>query len=175
MNLYIFVCIIIIMVSDSRGTISSILVMYLLHSFKKPKSGYDVIKEIYDICDDSWMPSKSMVYPIIDELYRKGYISLERVETRGRRVYKTTKKGIRYMRTYMINKHKDMQEFFKINNLLYVLISEEEGKEKGELFRNMYKIKKMVFDITDRVEYKKINRILEKTIRMMTNLKNKGV
>ncbi len=58
---------------------------------KKPIHGYDIIQEIEAKSRGHWVPSPGSVYPVLDYLESKGYISME--ESDRKKVYTITDRG----------------------------------------------------------------------------------
>ncbi len=58
---------------------------------KHPSHGYDIIHEIEKKSHGNWIPSPGSVYPVLEYLESKGYISMEEIERK--KVYTMTKKG----------------------------------------------------------------------------------
>ncbi len=58
---------------------------------EKPIHGYDIIQEIEAKSRGHWVPSPGSVYPVLDYLESKGYISME--ESDRKKVYTITDKG----------------------------------------------------------------------------------
>lgn len=57
----------------------------------KPIHGYDIIQEIESRTRGHWVPSPGSVYPVLDFLESKGYISME--ESDRKKVYTITEEG----------------------------------------------------------------------------------
>lgn len=58
---------------------------------KKPIHGYDIIHAIETITNGHWVPSPGSMYPALDFLETKGYISM--VEIDRKKVYTITEEG----------------------------------------------------------------------------------
>jgi DNA-binding PadR family transcriptional regulator len=58
---------------------------------KKPIHGYDIIHEIEAKTRGHWVPSPGSVYPVLDFLESRGYISME--ESDRKKVYTITEEG----------------------------------------------------------------------------------
>ena len=58
---------------------------------KKPIHGYDIIQEIESKTRGHWVPSPGSVYPVLDYLESRGYISME--EANRKKVYTITESG----------------------------------------------------------------------------------
>lgn len=58
---------------------------------EKPIHGYDIIQLIKEKTGGNWVPSPGSVYPALDYLESKGYISCEEMDRK--KVYSLTPKG----------------------------------------------------------------------------------
>jgi DNA-binding PadR family transcriptional regulator len=68
------------------------LKIILLNIIKdKPTHGYDIIHMVHQKTHGNWMPSPGSVYPALEYLESKGYISSEEAERK--KVYTITPKG----------------------------------------------------------------------------------
>jgi DNA-binding PadR family transcriptional regulator len=59
---------------------------------KKPIHGYDIIQEIESKTRGNWVPSPGSVYPVLEYLESRGYISME--ESDRKKVYTITEPGM---------------------------------------------------------------------------------
>ena len=59
----------------------------------KPSHGYELIKMIEQRTFGRWRPSHSAIYNILNKLTEKGYIKLEEIGKREKKIYKLTEKG----------------------------------------------------------------------------------
>lgn len=89
------------------------LKMFILKIIEqKPIHGYDIIHEIVEKTHGNWEPSPGSVYPALDFLQTKGYISME--ETDRKKVYSITPEGREAVRYIEKRRQEMLQEF---NNL----------------------------------------------------------
>ena len=58
---------------------------------KKPIHGYDIIQEIEDKSHGNWVPSPGSIYPILDFLEGRRYITMEEIDRK--KVYTITEEG----------------------------------------------------------------------------------
>ncbi len=58
---------------------------------KKPIHGYDIIHEIETVTRGHWVPSPGSIYPVLDFLEAKGYVSMEEIDRK--KVYTITEEG----------------------------------------------------------------------------------
>ena len=57
----------------------------------KPTHGYDIIHMVHEKSHGHWMPSPGSVYPALEYLETKGYVTCQDVERK--KVYSITEKG----------------------------------------------------------------------------------
>lgn len=76
------------------GAVHKLLVLYYLK--EKPLHGYALIKEIALSCGKR--PSAGLIYPILAELKEEGLVEIIGVGRRDKKVYKITKKGLKYLK-----------------------------------------------------------------------------
>lgn len=85
---------------------------------EEPMSGYELIKKISEMTEDTFIPSKGVVYPFLDEMRKKGYL---RIKSRGKRekiVYEASKKA---EIEEIINSFPEASEFLKKNEKMILL------------------------------------------------------
>ena len=65
---------------------------------KKPRHGYEMMKEVEDRTEGFWRPTAGGVYPILQSLEKAGYIKGEwGVQKRKRKIYSITEEGRRIL------------------------------------------------------------------------------
>lgn len=151
------------------GKQRGILAVYILHTLnKKPKSGYDILKEITEKTHGTWTPSKGTLYPLLTKLEKDKLIQINKVEQRSKTVYETTEKGIEQLKN--IRKHaKEMEE--KINQFRNML-SEIINQEKSEIISTMLQIRKLVIELSQ-TKHDEIQNMLDETLQELQNLAKK--
>jgi len=151
------------------GKQRGILSVYILHTLnKKPKSGYDILKEITEKTHGTWTPSKGTLYPLLTKLEKDKLIQINKVEQRSKTVYETTEKGIEQLKN--IRKHaKEMEE--KINQFRNML-SEIINQEKSEIISTMLEIRKLVIELSQ-TKHDEIQNMLDETLKELQNLAKK--
>lgn len=151
------------------GKQRGILAVYILHTLnKKPKSGYDILKEITEKTHGTWTPSKGTLYPLLTKLEKDKLIQINKVEQRSKTVYETTEKGIEQLKN--IRKHaKEMEE--KINQFRNML-SEIINQEKSEIISTMLEIRKLVIELSQ-TKHDEIQNLLDETLQELQNLAKK--
>lgn len=154
------------------GKQRGILAVYILHTLhKKPKSGYDILKEITEKTHGAWTPSKGTIYPLLTKLEKDNLIQINKVEQRSKTVYETTEKGIEQLKN--VRKHaKEMEE--KINQFRNML-SEIINEEKSEIINTMLQIRKLVIELSQ-PRHDEIQDMLNNTlIRLQKLAKKEGI
>lgn len=120
-------------VGKQRGVLS----IYLLHSLKKkPKSGYELLAEIKNKTQGTWIPSKGTIYPLLKQLEEEGLINVKSVDKRSKHIFEVTVEGKKVLSN--VKKHgKQMEEnFIQFRNLIGEIIAPKETE-----------IVKLIFDI----------------------------
>ncbi len=137
--------------------------MYLLYSLqKKPKSGYDLISEIKEKTEGTWIPSKGTIYPLLKQLEKGGMIKLKTTEKRSKNIFKITPKGKKIILNTKKQGESMMKKFMKFRNLILDMIEED-----SEVLSTMMQIQNSVF-----MSYKgKNNEVIKILRRCASDLK----
>lgn len=70
------------------------LTHYVMLSLRqKPKSGYELIKEIHDKTDGNMNVSKGTLYPLLERLENDNLIQVKETGPRGKKTYELTEEG----------------------------------------------------------------------------------
>ncbi len=148
------------------GKQRGILSAYILHTLhKKPKSGYDILKEITKKTQGAWTPSKGTIYPLLTKLEYEGLIEITKVEQRSKTVYETTENGIEQLNN--IKKHaKEMEE--KINQFRNML-SEIINEEKSEIISTMLQIRKLAIQLSE-LKHEEVKIMLYTALKQLQTL-----
>jgi DNA-binding PadR family transcriptional regulator len=115
----------------------SLLALYVIHSLSKgEKSGYDILKEIGEITEESWVPSKGTLYPLLHQLEDEGQIVsvTETTGARARAVFCLTplgKETLRRIRAHGSEHHKKMAKYRQV---LTAIFHDSLPKEMNLLF-----------------------------------------
>jgi len=112
-----------------------ILSIYILHSLKKkPKSGYELLAEIKEKTEGTWIPSKGTIYPLLQHLEKEGLIKIKSVEKRSKNIFEVTVEGKKSL--ISIKKHgKQMEKtFVQFRNLMSEIISPKESDLEKLIF-----------------------------------------
>jgi len=146
-----------------NGQQKGILTMYLLYSLqKKPKSGYDLISEIKEKTEGTWIPSKGTIYPLLKQLEKGGMIKLKTTEKRSKNIFKITPKRKKIILNTKKQGESMMKKFMKFRNLILDMIEED-----SEVLSTMMQIQNSVF-----MSYKgKNNEVIKILRRCASDLK----
>ncbi|MHA1917231.1 MAG: PadR family transcriptional regulator [Candidatus Ranarchaeia archaeon] len=120
------------------NSISPIEFLILESLKKKPKHGYDLIKEFKKTFQFSWKPKPGTIYPILSRLNKKEMIiQLEKVE-KQRKIYELTDKGEEVLKEIAEHFEKEVQFFNKIEGFVtpYVMKCKQTHHSSVEHFLN---------------------------------------
>jgi DNA-binding PadR family transcriptional regulator len=110
----------------NTGQQKGILTIYLLYSLqKKPKSGYEIISEIKEKTEETWIPSKGTIYPLLRQLEKEGLITIKTTEKRSKKIFKITPKGKKMILSTKKQGESMMKKFMKYRNLIIDMIEED--------------------------------------------------
>jgi DNA-binding PadR family transcriptional regulator len=110
----------------NTGQQKGILTIYLLYSLKKkPKSGYEIISEIKEKTEETWIPSKGTIYPLLRQLEKEGLITIKTTEKRSKKIFKITSKGKKMILNTKKQGESMMKKFMKYRNLIIDMIEED--------------------------------------------------
>lgn len=96
----------------SKISTTSFVKLYILHLLKdKDYYGNEIIEEIKDRLDNKWEPSPGMVYPLLRELEKEGYVTgrWEEPDKRSIRRYRLTHEGYSHYQIILLQ-HKSTFE-----------------------------------------------------------------
>ncbi|HUS99788.1 MAG TPA: PadR family transcriptional regulator [Candidatus Thermoplasmatota archaeon] len=124
-----------------NGKQNGILILYLLHSLQKqPKSGYEIISEIKQKTEGTWIPSKGTIYPLLKQLEKDGLIKVKTTEKRSKNIFKITPKGKKMVLNTKKQGESMMKKFMKYRNLIIDMIEED-----SEILSTMMQIQNSTF------------------------------
>jgi DNA-binding PadR family transcriptional regulator len=151
------------------GKQRGILSIYILHSLRnKPKSGYELINEIKEITDGTWIPSKGTLYPLLKNLEQEKLIQLKTVEARGKNIYQITNEGIKILESLISQKQQIVQKFIKFSKLIVKII----GTDDKDILNMLIKIRIKSLE-KSRKQRKKVTMILEDCLHDLKKLDTK--
>mgnify|MGYP006282171849 CR=1 FL=1 len=148
------------------GKQRGILAIYILHSLqKKPKSGYDLLKEITKKTEGTWTPSKGTLYPLLNSLEEDGLIQINKIGQRSKILYEPTTKGIKQLSN--IKKHaQEMEEkISQFRNMLSEIINEEQS----EIISLMLQSRKLILQISQ-TKKEEIKALLTKELKHLKHM-----
>ncbi|NLW23563.1 MAG: helix-turn-helix transcriptional regulator [Tissierellia bacterium] len=89
----------------SKISTTSFVKLYILHLLKeKSYYGNEIIEEIKSRLENKWEPSPGMVYPLLRELEKEGYITgwWEEPDKRSIRRYRLTDEGYKHYQRILL-------------------------------------------------------------------------
>ena len=101
------------------GKQRGLLAIYMLNSLKrKPKTGYDMLAEIKEKTEGTWIPSKGTIYPLLKQLKEEGLIRVKSTGKRSKNIFEITNEGKKVLSN--IKKHGRQMEkkIIQFRNLL---------------------------------------------------------
>ncbi|MBU7017949.1 MAG: PadR family transcriptional regulator [Theionarchaea archaeon] len=142
----------------SVGKEGKFLELYALRAIAShPQTGYDLIKDIERKTDGEWVPSKGLVYPLLDEMEEKGLIEIQEIGERSKKIYRITEKGLKEL-NLLKEKHEEIEDrFVTFRKLFFETFFPPEEAEIGELF---FILRKKIRTSPDKEKAKKLLRNL---------------
>ena len=139
-----------------NGKERGVLVLYILHSLKnKPKSGYEILKEIEEKTKGKWVPSKGTLYPLLKQLEHEGLIKISKTDKRSKNIFELTNNGKNTLKQIQKYKEESRKKFLLFKDLFIDIL----GKDESE-------IEKILFEIRD-IAHKKSHRNKEKIKKIL--------
>lgn len=121
--------------SPHSGKERSLLALYILHTLQeRPKSGYDLLKEIAETTGGTWAPSKGTIYPLLKQLEKEELIKGAATETRGKTLFSVTEKGLTTLATIREMGREHHRKMTQYKNLIFAIMGGSEHSVKGLLF-----------------------------------------
>jgi DNA-binding PadR family transcriptional regulator len=146
------------------GQQRGMLTLYLLYSLKKkPKSGYELLSEIKQKTEGTWIPSKGTIYPLLKQLENGGLIKVKTKDKRAKNIFEITPEGKKMVFNAKKQGESMMKKFTKFRNLIIEMLEED-----NEILSTMINIQNNVFALSKEKKYKVI-KILR---RCASDLKN---
>lgn len=96
---------------------TSFVKLYTLHLLmEKPYYGNSIKDEITSRLNNKWSPSPGMIYPLLREMEKEGYIEgwWDQPEKRSIRRYKITDSGIKHYKVILLQSKKAFQNSLEI-------------------------------------------------------------
>lgn len=152
--------------STKAGKQRGILSIYLLHSLKKkPKSGYELLAEIREKTEGTWIPSKGTIYPLLKQLDREGLIQIKCVEKRTKNIFELTNEGKKTLSNLKKQGQQIEKKFIQFRNLIGEVI----GHRNVEMANLIFDIRITSFSSIIKENEKEIIKILK---RCLSDLKS---
>ena len=147
----------------SVGRERKFLELYVLRSTASNlQSGYDMLKDIESKTDGKWVPSKGMIYPLLDEMEEKGLIEIQEIGERSKKLYRITEKGLKKLEAIK-EKHKEIQKNMETFRTLFMeTLMPQQEREFAELF---HMLRKKMIESPDK---KKVKRVLQKALEELS-------
>lgn len=138
----------------SVGKEKKFLELYTLKMLsRKPQTGYSLLKDIERKTNGRWVPSKGMVYPLLDEMEERGLIELHAVGERSKKIYKITEKGLEEL-NLLRGKRKEIQKTLDtFSHLFFETFLPAEEVELANLF---HALRRKAMDSSDKEKAKKV-------------------
>ncbi|MBN2734522.1 MAG: PadR family transcriptional regulator [Methanomicrobiaceae archaeon] len=155
------------MPGDFKEHGKGLIQLYILHSLKlKPKSGYDLIKEISNKTDGLWVPSKGSLYPMLKKMEEENLIKVFDTGKRSKTIYEITENG-RILLKNIIDHRKEAEErMYLFRELMFEIFSGDSTSVR----RNFFEIRHILGSIPPE-KTKEAEKITEKCLRDLKGLK----
>ncbi len=147
-------------ISSKNGKDRGILTFYVLYSLKKkPKSGYDILKEIEEKTEGHWKPSKGTLYPILNQLQKEELIKVNKVDTRSKNIFELTDMGMELLKNTKNHRREWREKYVQFRNLFVDVF----GEEKVDITSIIFEIKDVAFEMSSENQ-DKVMKILKKCL-----------
>jgi len=153
-------------IETKRGKHRGILSIYILHSIEKqPKTGYDLIAEIKEKTEGTWVPSKGTIYPLLKQLKEENLIVVQQIGERSKQIFKITSNG----KKTLSNAKKHGQQFEENFLKLRGLFSEIAEFEHKDIIEHLVHIR-MLSRLKSKKKTDEIKNILQHCEQQLRNL-----
>lgn len=146
--------------SDFKGREGKFLKLYTLRVISRhPQTGYDLLKDIEKKTDGKWIPSKGMIYPLLDDMEKEGLIEIQEIGERSKKIYRITPQGENLLNK-VVAKHREIEKHLDVfRKLFFQTFFPPENLELAELF---YTLRGRLMDYPDQEKAKIIlNKVIE--------------
>lgn len=103
------------MVTQSPHALLQMILLKMLQ--ERPRTGYDLLKDLASRTDGRWVPSKGTLYPALERLRTEGFIKVRSTGSRSKKVYAVTPKAVEMLAPFPLT-----GEFLKRNEKFYMLL-----------------------------------------------------
>jgi len=132
------------------GRARGLIALFVLHSLsQRPKSGYELLKEIKEKTEGVWVPSKGTLYPILNQLEEEGLIRVSEIAQRSKHIFELTPNGEAALRTIKEHKQESREKHLQVKNLLIEIFGEEKVTMRELLFELREVIDNLALDKKD--------------------------
>lgn len=129
-----------------NGHARSLITLYVLHSLhREPKTGYDLLREIEDLTEGAWVPSKGTLYPMLHHLEDEGLITPQETGARSKTIYALTEEGEMTLANVKEYRHQSRENFQLLKNIHTKIF----GEELASLAEKMWGIREYVRDLPE--------------------------
>lgn len=146
--------------ADSKGREGKFLRLYALRTISRnPQTGYDLLKDIEQKTNGKYIPSKGMIYPLLDDMEENGLIEIQEIGERSKKIFRITPKGKTLLDTIMA-KHVEIEKQLDVfRKLFFQIFFPQEDMELAELF---YILRGKLMEYPDKEKARNIlNKIIE--------------
>jgi len=136
--------------ASEGGRERGLIALFILHSLsQRPKSGYELLKEITVKTEGVWVPSKGTLYPILKQLEEEGLIRVREIAQRSKHIFELTPNGEATLRTIKEHKKESREKHLQVKNLLIEIFGEEKVTMRELLFELRAVIDNLALDKKD--------------------------
>jgi len=136
--------------ASEGGRERGLIALFILHSLsQRPKSGYELLKEITVKTEGVWVPSKGTLYPILKQLEEEGLIRVSEIAQRSKHIFELTPNGEATLRTIKEHKKESREKHLQVKNLLIEIFGEEKVTMRELLFELRAVIDNLALDKKD--------------------------
>ena len=143
--------------------------LYILHSLKKkPKSGYEILKEISEKTSGAWVPSKGALYPMLNKMEEEDLIVVAETGKRSKNIFALTEKGSTTLEEIVKERRDGKEKMYVFRNLLFEIFGDESDSVKADLME----IRIVVDDMTDEKQ-QEAQRMIKKCLEDLRGLEHR--
>ncbi|MEM3085574.1 MAG: PadR family transcriptional regulator [Halobacteria archaeon] len=111
--------------ADRNHPILRLVILKMLQ--ERPRTGYDLLKDLASRTDGRWVPSKGALYPELERLREEGYTKVRATGPRAKKVYAITPKAAEMLKPFPLAGG-FLQRNEKLMMLLFSLFRSEEER-----------------------------------------------
>ena len=153
-------------IETKNGKQHGILSIYILHSInKQPKTGYDLIAEIKEKTEGTWIPSKGTIYPLLKHLKEENLITIKQIGERSKQIFMITDEGKKTLSNAKKHGRQMEENFLKFRKLISE-IGEFKNKEIVEILYNI----RMISVSKSKIKNDEVRNILANCVNDLKNI-----